>query len=110
MPRVRARALIALCAALVEGDVVLDRGSDRDDVRASLMALPGIGSWTADYIAMRALGHPNVFLSTDLGVRHGLAALGLDPEDADELSQRWRPWRSYAQVHLWHTLSTSKET
>ena len=101
MPRARGRALVALSGALADGTVVLDRGPDRDDVRRALLALPGIGPWTADYVAMRALGHPDVFLPTDLAIRRVLADLGgstgSDPD-------RWRPWRSYALMHLWNTL------
>ena len=105
MPRARGRALITLAAALAEGSVALDRGPDRDDVRARLLEIPGIGPWTADYVALRALGHPDVFLASDLGTRHALAGLGRDPARAAELAERWRPWRSYAQMHLWQTLS-----
>ncbi|WP_322919652.1 AlkA N-terminal domain-containing protein [Nocardioides renjunii] len=99
MPRARGRALVGLATALADGTVALDRSPDRDDVRRALVALPGIGPWTADYVAMRALGHPDVFLPTDLAVRRLLADLGgsADPE-------RWRPWRSYALMHLWNTL------
>ena len=87
MPRARGRALTRLAAALADG---LD---PRD--RAALLEQPGIGPWTADYVAMRC-GDPDVMLETDLGVRRGLRALGAaaDPE-------RWRPWRSYAVQHLW---------
>jgi AraC family transcriptional regulator of adaptative response / DNA-3-methyladenine glycosylase II len=99
MPRARGRALVGLAAALADGRVLLDRGPDRDDVRRALLELPGIGPWTADYVAMRALGHPDVFLPTDLGVRRVLAELGGDPDPAG-----WRPWRSYALMHLWNTL------
>ena len=109
MPRSRGRALIGLCEALASGDLALDRGPDRDDVRRRLLALPGIGPWTADYIAMRALGHPDVFLPTDIGIRDALVALGRDPADASELAEGWRPWRSYAQLYLWQTLTTNKE-
>jgi AraC family transcriptional regulator, regulatory protein of adaptative response / DNA-3-methyladenine glycosylase II len=101
MPGARGRAINALCAVLASGDVPLDRSADRDDVRRRLLALPGIGPWTADYIALRALGHPDVFMSTDLGVRHALDRLGEGPEAAE----RWRPWRSYALMHLWSSLS-----
>ena len=80
MPRARGRALVGLGAALASGDVALDRGPDRDDVRRRLLELPGIGPWTADYVAMRALGHPDVFLPTDLGVRNALVGLGHAPE------------------------------
>ncbi len=105
MPRSRGRALIALCEALASGDLALDRGPDRDDTRRRLLALPGIGPWTADYIALRALGHPDVFLPTDIGIRDALVALGRDPSQATELADGWRPWRSYAQLHLWQTLT-----
>ena len=109
MPRARGRALVGMCSTLEAGDIVLDRGADRDDVRAGLLSLPGIGPWTADYIALRALGHPDVFLPTDIGIRDALAGLGQDPSRAAELAERWRPWRSYAQVHLWNTLTRTKE-
>jgi AraC family transcriptional regulator of adaptative response / DNA-3-methyladenine glycosylase II len=101
MPRARARAITSLCAALAAGDIALDRSTDRADVRRALLEIPGIGPWTADYIAMRALGDPDVFLPSDIGVRNGLRALGLDPTQADQTSQGWRPWRSYAQMHVW---------
>ena len=104
MPRARARALVGMCAALAAGDIPLDRSADRAEVRARMLALPGIGPWTADYVAMRALGDPDVFLATDVGVRRALAGLGEDPATAARLSQRWRPWRSYGLMHLWSTL------
>jgi AraC family transcriptional regulator of adaptative response / DNA-3-methyladenine glycosylase II len=104
MPRARGRALVALSAALAAGDIALDRGPDRDDVRRALLALPGIGPWTADYVALRALAHPDVFLPTDIGVRNALAGLGHDPAATIAASDRWRPWRSYALLHLWTTL------
>jgi AraC family transcriptional regulator of adaptative response / DNA-3-methyladenine glycosylase II len=96
--------LTGLAAALASGDVALDRGADRDQVRAALVALPGIGPWTADYVAMRALGHPDVFLPTDIGVRNAIAGLGHDPALVIADHDRWRPWRSYALMHLWNTL------
>jgi AraC family transcriptional regulator of adaptative response / DNA-3-methyladenine glycosylase II len=99
MPRSRARALTGLGAALAHGDVRLDRSTDRAETRAALLALPGIGPWTADYIAMRALGDPDVFLPTDVGVRNATAALGFP--GLGEQSASWRPWRSYALMRLW---------
>jgi AraC family transcriptional regulator of adaptative response / DNA-3-methyladenine glycosylase II len=105
MPRARGRALVGLCEALASGEIPLDRSADRADVRQRLLALPGIGPWTADYIAMRALGHPDVFLPADVGVRHALSRLGQDPARAGELAERWRPWRSYALLHLWTSTS-----
>ncbi|KAA1425563.1 AlkA N-terminal domain-containing protein [Nocardioides antri] len=103
MPRARGRALTGLAAALATGEVSLDRGPDRDAVRDALLALPGIGPWTADYIALRALGHPDVFLPTDLGVRHAVTALGATAADP----AAWAPWRSYALLHLWTSLEES---
>jgi AraC family transcriptional regulator, regulatory protein of adaptative response / DNA-3-methyladenine glycosylase II len=108
MPRARGRALVRLCRALADGEVALDRGADRDEARESLLALPGIGPWTAGYISMRALGDPDVFLPTDIGVRNALTALGRSPDDAVELSKKWRPWRSYGLMHLWSTLDPPK--
>ena len=108
IPRARGRALVALCHALAAGDVRLDRGADRGAVREMLLAIPGIGPWTADYIALRALGHPDVFLPTDIGIRDALRRLGRDPADGPGLAAGWSPWRSYAQLHLWQTLSTKE--
>ena len=83
--------------------MVLDAGADPDELRRSLVALPGIGPWTAEYVAMRALRDPDAFMPTDLGIRRGAAARGL-PEDPGGLvahAEAWRPWRSYAMAHLW---------
>ena len=76
---------------------------DRSEDRGRLLELPGIGPWTADYIAMRVLGDRDVFLATDLGVRRILRRLGLDdrPDAAARLAQRWRPYRAYAMLALW---------
>jgi AraC family transcriptional regulator, regulatory protein of adaptative response / DNA-3-methyladenine glycosylase II len=103
MPRARGRALVGLAVAVATGVVVLDRTCDLADVRRSLLALQGIGPWTADYIALRALGDPDVFMGTDLGVRQGLALMGLGAVGAD-VTDRWRPWRSYALMHVWKSL------
>lgn len=106
MPRARGAALINACARLADGTIVLDAGSDRLAATAALEALPGLGPWTAGYIAMRSLGDPDVFLPTDVGVRNALRALGVDssPKAAAALADRWRPWRSYALHHLWASL------
>ncbi|MET0128839.1 MAG: AlkA N-terminal domain-containing protein [Solirubrobacterales bacterium] len=105
MPRSRARALAGLAGALAAGELVLDR-ADPAAVRARMLALPGIGPWTATYVEMRALGNRDAFLATDLGVRRALEGLGLDgsPRAAEELAERWRPYRAYALQHLWTTL------
>lgn len=106
MPVARARSLVEVCGRLADGQLMLDAGSDRPAVLRTLLALPGIGPWTAGYVAMRALGDPDVFLATDLGVRHALAALGVGgtPRHAAAVAERWSPWRSYALHHLWATL------
>ena len=95
-PRARGVALVEVARLVAAGELRLEPDADATEARARLLAIPGIGPWTVSYIAMRALGDRDVFLAGDLGVRRGLAALGeADPE-------RWRPWRSYAVVHLWH--------
>ena len=110
LPNAVGWALVGLAAALAGGEVALDRGPDRDEVREALLALPGVGPWTADYVAMRALAHPDVFLPTDIGVRNALAGLGVDPAATVADSDRWRPWRSYALMHLWNTLMPESPT
>lgn len=106
MPRSRARTLTGLCAALASGDLRLDRRGDPAVTRTALLALPGVGPWTADYIAMRALGDRDAFVATDLGVRHAARALGLPdaPKELSERAEAWRPFRAYAVHHLWATL------
>ena len=106
MPASRRNAVRGLALALAEGRVALDPGADRAATRAALVTLPGIGPWTADYLALRALGDPDIFLTTDLGVRHALTALGAgdDLPALQRRSEQWRPWRSYATLHLWSSL------
>lgn len=109
MPAARQRALVALAGALATGAIRLDGGVDRDETAARLLALPGIGPWTVAYVRMRALGDPDAFLPSDLGVRRALESLGeaADPASAAALSERWRPWRAYAVQHLWAHLPPS---
>ena len=103
MPRARALTLVGLATAVAARDLTLDPGADRDAVAVSLLAMPGIGPWTVDYLRMRVLGDPDSFLPTDLGVRRGLERLGAagDPRSAAARAEAWRPWRSYALMHLW---------
>jgi AraC family transcriptional regulator, regulatory protein of adaptative response / DNA-3-methyladenine glycosylase II len=97
MPWSRRRTIVELARRVAAGELALDAGADRDAVVAGLLDVPGIGQWTAGYVLMRGLGDPDVFLPTDLGVKAGLATLGL----AADRAERWRPWRSYGVHHLW---------
>lgn len=103
MPRARGRALVTLCAAVASEEVRLDRGTDRREVQEALLAMPGVGPWTAGYIALRALADPDILLAADVGTRHALARLAAHPDP-----EAWRPWRSYAQLHLWHSLTLTQ--
>ena len=105
MPAARRDTLIGLARALADGDVVLDAGAGRAAARAALTALPGIGPWTVETVAMRALGDPDAFLPTDLGVRQAARRLGLPVSAAalERESRAWSPWRAYAVQHLWAT-------
>ncbi len=106
MPRSRARALTGLAASLAAGELVLDPTAEPATGRERLLALPGIGPWTAGYVELRALGNRDAFLPADLGVRHALERLGEDgsPAAAAATAERWRPYRAYALQHLWSTL------
>ena len=109
MPQSRKRTVIELAASLASGTVSLDRGASRDEAVAALAAIPGIGPWTIAYVAMRALGDPDAFLPSDLGVRHAIEQLGLagDPASIERRSKPWRPWRAYATQHLWASLDAA---
>jgi AraC family transcriptional regulator of adaptative response / DNA-3-methyladenine glycosylase II len=103
MPGSRRGALQGLADALASGSIELGPEADRREIQDRLLALPGIGPWTASYIAMRGLHDSDAFLAGDLGVRHALDRLGQDsrPVAAEALSQAWRPYRAYALQHLW---------
>jgi AraC family transcriptional regulator of adaptative response / DNA-3-methyladenine glycosylase II len=98
----RERTLRALATEVAAGRLVLDPLADRDETRGRLLALPGVGPWTVEYVAMRALGDPDAFPDTDLVLRRALGRRGPAETDA------WRPWRAYAAMHLWHR--TTEET
>ena len=102
MPGSRARSLIAIARAVAEGDLVLAPNADIDSTLERLRELPGVGEWTAQYIAMRALAWPDAFPHSDLGVMKALRET--DPRRVLERAEAWRPWRAYAVVHLWHSL------
>jgi len=103
VPASRAATLIGLARAICDGRLDLSPGVDLDATRAALLALRGVGPWTADYVAMRGLGDPDAFLPSDLVVRQvlGDADGPVSVREAEERSQRWRPWRAYAVAHLW---------
>lgn len=102
-PGARIRAITGAAAALADGSLVLTSGDDGPSQRAALLALPGVGPWTADYVRMRVLGDPDVTLPGDVAVRAGAAAVGLpaDPRGYEAWAARTAPWRSYLTAHLW---------
>jgi AraC family transcriptional regulator, regulatory protein of adaptative response / DNA-3-methyladenine glycosylase II len=102
-PRGRGEALRELARRVSSGELHLDAGADVPDTRAALLEIAGVGDWTASYIAIRALGDPDVFLPGDVGIRHALERLGVDAEP-----ERWRPWRSYAVMQLWRSLTNGE--
>jgi AraC family transcriptional regulator of adaptative response / DNA-3-methyladenine glycosylase II len=97
--RSRAQSIIALAQASESGDLLLEPGVSPEATVQQLVALPGIGPWTAQYIAMRALRWPDGFPKEDLIVRKRLG--GITARRAAERAEAWRPWRSYAVLHLW---------
>jgi AraC family transcriptional regulator, regulatory protein of adaptative response / DNA-3-methyladenine glycosylase II len=103
MPRSRGRTLVRIAGALAAGSLVLHDGADPEAAGEQLRALPGIGPWTAGYIAMRALRDPDAFTPGDAGVRHGLLRLGWagGRQETARLADSWRPFRAYAVQHLW---------
>ena len=109
VPAARAEALRGLARAL-DNNISLDPGSDRDEVERRLLGLRGLGPWTASYVAMRALGDPDAFLPTDLGVKQAVQRFGRagDKRSVAALGERWRPWRAYATQHLWASLGEQK--
>ena len=103
LPSARAGSLLALARLCGQAPALLTPGSPPDTCRERLLALPGIGPWTAEYIAMRALHWPDAFPDTDLGLRRALDARGAG--DCRAAAEPWRPWRAYAAMHLWTRLS-----
>jgi AraC family transcriptional regulator of adaptative response / DNA-3-methyladenine glycosylase II len=98
LTRQRATALRALAAAVADGRLVLASGSDPDAARAALLALPGVGPWTAEFVLLRALGEPDAFPAGDLGLCRALAC---SARELERRAERWRPWRGYAAMLLW---------
>ncbi|WP_280405888.1 DNA-3-methyladenine glycosylase 2 family protein [Nocardia brasiliensis] len=103
-PARRVRSIIGVAEALAGGELALHQGRTAADLRRDLLALDGVGPWTADYVTMRLLADPDVLLNTDLVVRQGAALLGVDLADTG----RWAPWRSYLSMHLWKAALTER--
>lgn len=100
LTRRRAATITALAESVVLDKIALDAGADRHEMRARLLAVPGIGPWTATYVALRAWGDPDAWPATDLVLARRVTAAALDPT-------RWRPWRGYAAMHLWTAAAPS---
>lgn len=96
-PARRTASILSAARALASGELSLHAGRTAGDVRRDLLALDGVGPWTADYVTMRLLADPDILLHTDLVVRQGAALFGIDLTD----TARWAPWRSYLSMHLW---------
>ena len=105
MPGARARSVVALARAVADGRIVLTPTVDVETTLDALRALPGVGEWTAQYIAMRALSWPDAFPHTDLGVMKALGETA--PRAVLAAGDAWRPWRAYAVMHLWQSLRSA---
>jgi AraC family transcriptional regulator of adaptative response / DNA-3-methyladenine glycosylase II len=103
MPAKRRAALHAAATAVASGRVSLATHANRAEIRQALLDVPGIGPWTADYVALRGLADPDAFPAGDVALQRGARALGLDasPEALLRRAERWRPWRAIAAAHLW---------
>lgn len=101
-PASRVAAIRRIAELVAVGELPMDPATPVADLRARLLALPGVGPWTAEYLAMRALGHPDAFPATDLVLRQSAAAHGIQPSPR----AAWAPWRSYAALHLWRSRPT----
>lgn len=102
MPLSRARTVVLLAQSVARGDITFTPTADIEAAMAALQRVPGIGPWTAEYIAMRGYQWPDAFPATDLGIRNALRG-----RDAATLAEAWRPWRAYAAIHLWNSLTTT---
>jgi AraC family transcriptional regulator of adaptative response / DNA-3-methyladenine glycosylase II len=105
--RSRAQSIVALAGEIDSGRLTLEPGADPERTMEQLVQLPGIGAWTAHYVAMRALRWPDAFPKEDVVLRKRLG--GVSAARAEELSQAWRPWRSYATLHLWQSVVSAGE-
>jgi AraC family transcriptional regulator of adaptative response / DNA-3-methyladenine glycosylase II len=104
MPRARAATLSAVAAAVVDNPDLLGSSAELDEAVRRLRAIPGVGEWTAQYIALRQLREPDAFPASDVALMRALTdARGKRPSASELLrrAERWRPWRAYAAQHLW---------
>jgi AraC family transcriptional regulator of adaptative response / DNA-3-methyladenine glycosylase II len=99
MPKARAETIRALARAVCDGQISFDGIVDSDTFLARFQEIPGIGKWTAQYVAMRALGEPDAFPSSDLGLLRALACS--NSRELERRAEEWRPWRAYAAMYLW---------
>ncbi|MGI9615551.1 MAG: AlkA N-terminal domain-containing protein [Acidimicrobiales bacterium] len=106
MPKRRRATIRAIATAVADGQVMLDPELETDVVAEQLLAVPGIGPWTAGYIAMRCLDDPDGWPVGDLALRR---SLGIEAADLERRAERWRPWRAYAALLLWQTDPTTKK-
>ena len=102
MTQSRAVSIIGLANAVETGRIRLDLSRDVLAAIAALQDLPGVGEWTAQYIAMRALSWPDAFPHTDLGIKKALRES--NPRKILAMAESWKPWRAYATMNLWHSL------
>ena len=117
LPARHVRAVTDAARALADGELTVDVGADAGGLRAALVARPGIGPWTAAYVAMRVLGDPDAWLDGDVALLAGAAAGGVDLPDGTRAArsrslsrhaERWAPWRSYAATHLWRAATSER--
>jgi AraC family transcriptional regulator of adaptative response / DNA-3-methyladenine glycosylase II len=104
-PRRRIETILTVNEALAAGELDVHVGADPTELTQTLQQFTGVGPWTAGYVLMRVLGAPDVLLTGDVALRKGAANLGLPstPEALTAYANAWRPWRSYAGMHLWST-------
>ena len=106
----RAETLRLVSRAVVKGELSFDSAQDSAAIRESLLVIRGIGEWTAQYVAMRALKSPDAFPAADLGLLRAFDRPGekrMRPSTLEEISQGWRPWRAYAAILLWSSAPDS---
>ena len=101
--KTRSRTIAEIARLLCVGELDLSATASAPDQIETLLAIKGIGPWSANYIAMRALAYPDAFLETDAGIKHALPEY--TPKQRLELAEQWRPWRSYANICLWNSLA-----